>query len=350
MDTNMSIFPLFDSEHNAKEDTKWLKENLHYENFDEIVRKWKMTGIHRLKCLEEDHRKNKTALKLFRNWPHYKLPRGPQLILIDYDMKFQESKENLYTRYEEVFVPFMINHCFPSDLLDPSLAKTFNELTALKDEMSKDAINALVMYLLHGYIKPTRKGEEEEDNIENSEDEIPKTKGRGRKKNTNKSKQNPKQIAIIAEASANSQSNQQVDKSTSNKFGIADSIESMIKVRTNISATVPKKKLEQTFILCIGEDIYHLRDFYIVMEETKYIATSFLHALEVTFKIFNLFNFGYPTESINIWTFIQKFFFDIHYSKHDFVNTTVGSLMKKLTLFEKDLKTIEMEALDEALL
>lgn len=185
----------------------------------------------------------------------------------------------------------------------------------------------MVLYLLHGLIKPTRTG---------NSTKASKTP-RGKKKN--------KPLAIIPEVvdPSTSKTKKKVNTNDVTKYGITDSIESMIKIRTNISSTAPKKKLEQPYILCIGEDIYHTRQFYVVMEETKYIATSFLHALEITFKIFNLFNFDYPTESVNVWLFIQKFFFDVHYAAFDFINTDVTSYIGKLSVFEKD---IELDADD----
>lgn len=61
-------------------------------------------------------------------------------IMIDYDMKFQEAKENLYTRYNDVLVPFMLDFCFETDLADPSLEEIFDELTVRKHEMSQGKI------------------------------------------------------------------------------------------------------------------------------------------------------------------------------------------------------------------
>lgn len=176
------------------------------------------------------------------------------------------------------------------------------------------------MYLLHGIIKPTRKGTDGK--------EYRKTKGK-------------KELAVIVETGAESNPKEK-KKKTITKYGITDSIESMMKTQLNISATAQKKKVEQPHILCIGDDIYHLKEFFIVMEDTKYVATSFLNALEITFKIFNLFNFQYPLESINVWLFVQKFFFDLHYKEYDFVNNDVSSLIEKLCLFEEENTTENM--------
>lgn len=114
------------------------------------------------------------------------------------------------------------------------------------------------------------------------------------------------------------------------KFGIEDSIEGMLKTRINISATVPKKKIEQPHILCIGDSVFSLREFFVIIEETTYKTTSFLQALEIAHKAFNLFNFKYPLESYNVWIFIQKYFFDIHFQEHDHINSDVSALLATL--------------------
>lgn len=62
---------------------KWLNENYNTDNFEDIVKRWKTTSIHRQKVLEEEDKEENTgAQKLFRMWPHYKLPRGYQLVSI----------------------------------------------------------------------------------------------------------------------------------------------------------------------------------------------------------------------------------------------------------------------------
>lgn len=175
------------------------------------------------------------------------------------------------------------------------------------------------MYLLHGIIKPTKKGNDVKPkgsaSIKINNDPINKGPASNIKKGAGKN----------------------FKKGKHDKCGIMDSIEFMMKTKTNISATAPKKKLEQPYILCIGDDIYHLNQFYVVMEETTYSATSFLHAVEIAFKIYNLFGFSYPYQSYNVWLFIQKYFFDLHFSEYDDISTDAESLMTKLDCFEKEL-------------
>lgn len=192
------------------------------------------------------------------------------------------------------------------------------------------------MYLLHGVLKPTKKTVE------------PK------KKANNEAVASTSNVKRTRRATANAINNSNDDKTTKQNqvstkgspvlYGIQDSIYSMIKTRTNVSATLPPKKIEQPYILCIGDDIYHLKEFYVVMEETKYCATSFLHAIEIAMKISNLFGFRYPLESTNVWLFIQKFFFDVHYKKWDQMNNDILNLIQKLVCYEKDLD-LETESL-----
>lgn len=187
------------------------------------------------------------------------------------------------------------------------------------------------MYLLHGVVKPTKKGTVEVKSkpgeASNNTDIPPSNGPSSNMKSRTKNRAGRKAATVTG--------------NTGEKYGIEDSLESMLKFRTNISATAPKKKIEQPYILCIGDDIYHVKEFYVVMEETTYSATSFLHAIEIAFKIFNLFNFQYPVPSYNVWLFIQKYFFDLHFSEYDEPSTEVTSLITKLGCFEEELASRE---------
>lgn len=55
-------------------------------------------------------------------------------ILIDYDIKFQYTKESLYDRYP-VFVE-LIDDIFSTDLADPKMKKIFAEYRLIKSDMS----------------------------------------------------------------------------------------------------------------------------------------------------------------------------------------------------------------------
>lgn len=194
-----------------------------------------------------------------------------------------------------------------------------------------DAVNAMILYLLHGIIIPTNK---------KGHDKNLRT-GRGKT-----SKEVPAENNTEPEAVSNNKAPKIKGRKGAPKFGVQDSIQSMIKTRTTISAMCPKKKLEQPHILAVGEDIFHLNEFFCVIEETKYKATSLLHALEITFKAINLFNFGYASESVHVWTFIQKYFFDIHYPD-DSTNGNIPSLIEKLKIYYEDDNDEEEEEEEE---
>lgn len=64
-----------------QQDVEWLNDNEDPKNFDDLVRKWKSTAIYRQKSFEEQ-KNNPSSVNLFKMWPHYKLPRGHQLVSI----------------------------------------------------------------------------------------------------------------------------------------------------------------------------------------------------------------------------------------------------------------------------
>lgn len=54
-----------------------------------------------------------------------------------------------------------------------------------------------------------------------------------------------------------------------------------------------------------------VRDFYVIINNHFFKLESALKALDVCFKSFFSLNLNYPTESTQVWYFIQKYFFEI---------------------------------------
>ncbi|XP_022160098.1 uncharacterized protein LOC111026353 [Myzus persicae] len=55
----------------------------------------------------------------------------------------------------------------------------------------------------------------------------------------------------------------------------------------------------------------NVRDFYVIINNHFFKLESALKALDVCFKSFFSLNLNYPTESTQVWYFIQKYFFEI---------------------------------------
>lgn len=67
----------------------------------------------------------------------------------------------------------------------------------------------------------------------------------------------------------------------------------------------------QPLVIVVGATEDELQDFYVSCDYILYKIDSFLKALDVCFKIFHCLNVEYPIEAIQIWIFIQKYFYNI---------------------------------------
>lgn len=102
-------------------------------------------------------------------------------------------------------------------------------------------------------------------------------------------------------------------KSNIKKPSINDSLNSFFKFISDPSDTddIVRDRV-QPCVLCLGKDILTAKKYYVYYDNIKYDFKDFLRALNMLFKIFQIFNIQYPKESQNVWTFIQTFFFEIN--------------------------------------
>lgn len=99
------------------------------------------------------------------------------------------------------------------------------------------------------------------------------------------------------------------------KYSIKDSQNSFIifknsvcEIEEYIKTRLTDKSPIQPFIMVVGT-LMQPKEIIVFFDYIKYKVYSILHAIDVTFKLFHLFNLEYPPESVIVWLFIQKFFF-----------------------------------------
>lgn len=90
----------------------------------------------------------------------------------------------------------------------------------------------------------------------------------------------------------------------------------------------------QPFILIVGS-IFHQKEILVYFDSILYKLHSVLRAVEVSYKIFHLFNLQYPIESDIVWLFIQKYFFCFS-SKYDKPYHKLSQILSELNI-NKDL-------------
>lgn len=99
-------------------------------------------------------------------------------------------------------------------------------------------------------------------------------------------------------------------------------IEEYITLRRN------EKNPIQPFILIVGSPL-HPREIIVFFDCIKYKVFSILNAIDVCFKLINLFNLEYPTESSIAWLFIQKYLYNLN-TKFDKPYHTLGQILSDL--------------------
>lgn len=85
----------------------------------------------------------------------------------------------------------------------------------------------------------------------------------------------------------------------------------------------------QPLIVVVGEEITNLQDFYVIFNDINYKLPSYLDAVDVCFKLIQVFNFKYPVESNLVWQLIQKFFYNIN-TAYDIINPKLTTILSKL--------------------
>lgn len=118
----------------------------------------------------------------------------------------------------------------------------------------------------------------------------------------------------------------------------------IVKGSSQVSEVVQNKKLKyltirralQPYIILVGGDIFNVEEAYIIVDDTKYRANSFLEAFDVCFKIFFSTGARYPEECEDVWTFIERAFFKIcskdEKNKPKHVSQAVKHLLTNLQL------------------
>lgn len=119
------------------------------------------------------------------------------------------------------------------------------------------------------------------------------------------------------------------------KYSIKDSQESFILFGESVDIMearldILKKqgKPIQPFIIVVGT-IFNIKEILVYFDTVKYKVHSILRAIEVCYKIFHLFNLKYPPESLIVWLFIQKYFFN-YSSTYDIPHPKLTQILNEL--------------------
>lgn len=102
-----------------------------------------------------------------------------------------------------------------------------------------------------------------------------------------------------------------------------------------VTAIRVKKNL-QSLICVVAVDFEVAKDFLCTILHITFLHISYykfssiIRAVDVCFKIFQVFNLKYPIQSILVCTFIQHYFYDINFES-DVKNSSLMSLVSDLS-------------------
>jgi len=91
----------------------------------------------------------------------------------------------------------------------------------------------------------------------------------------------------------------------------------------------PKSSVfSQAFIIVIGTPLKP-NQILVYFDSIKYKVFNITRAIDICFKLFNLFNLQYPLQSCAVWMFIQKFYYSIS-TKYDTPHQLVAQVLHSL--------------------
>ncbi|XP_050326764.1 uncharacterized protein LOC126757149 isoform X1 [Bactrocera neohumeralis] len=93
----------------------------------------------------------------------------------------------------------------------------------------------------------------------------------------------------------------------------------------------PVNRTTHPFLVVIMPNECTISKIYVALENHFYCMQSFLQALDLCFKIYHTCNLKYPTMCENVWTFIQRYFYDMTVP-WEARNANLVSLMVSLTM------------------
>ena len=82
-------------------------------------------------------------------------------------------------------------------------------------------------------------------------------------------------------------------------------------------------------IVVVGEHNMDVQQIYVNFDNVIYKMANFMAAVDTCFKIFRVLNIPYPAVVAYPWTFIQKYFYEIHLTT-DTVCPMMSAILKHL--------------------
>lgn len=90
-----------------------------------------------------------------------------------------------------------------------------------------------------------------------------------------------------------------------------------------------EKQTLQPVIIAFGDTLLNVNEFFVCVDGNKYKCDTFLSALDLCFKVFQVLHLKYPEYCSSVWLFIQRYFYEIN-TVYDQVSPKVSGLITYL--------------------
>ncbi|XP_070068933.1 uncharacterized protein [Drosophila takahashii] len=257
-------------------DLDWLKYNI--EPREVVLEKWSNTYQWRFDLLKT----NISLENVFEDFPILKQSFGYQLIEADFQ-KAYEGSSHYFDQWDTFKTRFV-----SAALLKIKDKQSLNILKSFNEQL-EETQNLLVLLLMHAVLPPT-----------------------ARIKRSDKLKRLTVEDSRIA-------------------FVIWRP--TVGEIETYLKEIIELRYLSKTTlqpIICLkGSSPYDITEYYLYVSSVFYKFDNILNCLDVCFKCFFVLNLKYPVECSLFWTFIQKFFYNIHLTT-DLKSRSLSELLKEL--------------------
>eukprot|EP00102_Acyrthosiphon_pisum_P019773 XP_016656983.1 PREDICTED: uncharacterized protein LOC107882702 [Acyrthosiphon pisum] len=273
-----------DDELIAEEDAFSTISHLKHDDLSwpDVESAWKKTSVYRLKALKNS---NFSYTEIQTTWVHYTKPLGYKLIDIDFQRLYQNAKDMLSV-FDNTSTKLV--QILNERVKDPTSRKLIASIIE-NSNSSENSRNSVIFYVLHAMLVPTSK--------------------------TSYIDSEGKRCVI--------------------KYSISDSQQSYVLIAqtaAELEALLNSKKVNgnsiQPCLLIVGT-ISEPSQIMVYFDNIKYKVFSIVRAIDICFKIFHVFNLEYPIQSLDVWLFIQKFYFNI-VSKYDKPCPLVNQIISEL--------------------
>ncbi|XP_039309196.1 uncharacterized protein LOC105204400 [Solenopsis invicta] len=268
----------------------WLQS--HSMPWEIVVTKWKLTAEYRRKNIKSN--RDLKLCQIFESWPILKHPNAYTLIEENYSSLELSTQELTLESWKTFFAKIL---AVRPPKKDDDCAKALIELLENDQQLTDDVEIVLQLRLLPHLFPPKNRIRLKKNQWKPS---IPECKD---------------SIIILTTLIADITKIQEEKKR---------------KAAADIGITL------QPFIMAVGPSNADISDIFISVDNILYKVSSALKAVDLNFKIFQVFDIEYPIESVHIWLLIQRVLYGYENSLDKITPNVMETISDIMTFQDKN--------------